>query len=111
MQKEMTPRGLESKLIKEAKEQQIRDWIQRLWQAHDRQERVLILVELLQWAKEELDGPEIVRQVVRRGNLHSELEDAATRYERLSRSKGRLRERQARARSSDPGAGKSKQGE
>ena len=83
MAKWRAPKGLEAQFIKAATEGQVRGWVAKLRSAGDYHERLLTMVALLQWAKKELDGPEIVRQIVRRGNFYLELEDAATRLTRI----------------------------
>jgi len=69
MAKYSVTKSLETGVTNAETEAQIKNWVDRFNAAGDYNSRVMVTVDLLTWARREIDGPEIAREVFKRREI------------------------------------------
>ena len=66
--------GIDRKLIREAEETEIRDWLKKIQSTRDLVDRRKIIKDLIEIGKKEPDMIRVIGEVIKRGRLHEEIE-------------------------------------
>ena len=74
--KALAPRmtAIDRKLIREAEETEIRDWLKKIQSTRDLVDRRKIIKDLIEIGKKEPDMIRVIGEVIKRGRLHEEIE-------------------------------------